>query len=166
MTFSLFEKKNKTEGTPYGMPSYAQCQRSLLSIGPQVTPFAAAETTAVGKNLAVICFNISSETWLSSWTCGHHLQLYLNNHYLHLRFDIFCLVHDINLLLLYNHFNFVLVAHVRHSQTCLPLHSLNHNFLAIYNIHTALLHGGHFATHEVIDDYWLLAIGCWLHVVN
>ena len=94
------------------------------------------------------------------------VQLYLNNHYLHLRFDIFCLVHDINLLLLYNHFNFVLVAHVRHSQTCLPLHSLNHNFLAIYNIHTALLHGGHFATHEVIDDYWLLAIGCWLHVVN
>lgn len=146
------------------MPSYAQCQCSLLCIGPQVTPFATA--TTVGKNFFFTTCIAISDAWLSSWTCGHHLQLYLNNHYLHLRFDIFFLVHDINLLLLYNHLNFVLVAYVRHSQTCLPLHSLNHNFLAIYNIHTALLHGGHLAAHKVIDDYRLLAIGRWLHVVN
>ena len=52
--------------------------------------------------------------------------------------------------LLNHNFNFVLVVHVRHSQTSLPLLSLNHNFLTINDIHT-LGRVDNATTHEIVD---------------
>ena len=56
----------------------------------------------------------------------------------------------INENLLNHNFNFVLVVHVRHSQTSLPLLSLNHNFLTTNNVYTL---GGieHAATLQIVN---------------
>lgn len=52
--------------------------------------------------------------------------------------------------LLNHNFNFVLVVHVRHSQTSLTLLSLNHNFLTIHDVYAL---GGveHAATLQIVN---------------
>ena len=53
---------------------------------------------------------------------------------------------------LLNHFNFVIVVHVRHSQMNLPLLSLNHNFFTVHDVDT-LLHLLYAATSELVDNH-------------